>query len=150
MPSAARRSAKGSFDPVGFSSMPKKLRIRRDNAAKQGVLVEPGKRSVPEPGKLSIWGATGTFADARTLEVNDQAIAFYGHDRDEMASLIGKYKSGERFVSVEDYPHLAKFDDMARMAKANYPIPADSLKMMAKARGTDLETLIADLGVKLK
>lgn len=138
----------GAF--IATTEMPKKLRIRRDNAAKQGVLVEPGKRSVPEPGKLSIWGATGTFADARTLEVNDQAIAFYGHDRDEMASLIGKYKSGERFVSVEDYPHLAKFDDMARMAKANYPIPADSLKMMAKARGTDLETLIADLGVKLK
>lgn len=136
----------GAF--IATTEMPKKLRDKRDKAAAQGVLVEPGKREMPEPGKISIWQAVGTFANPRTMELNDQAIAYYRHDRAEVSGLIDRYKSGERYIDVADNPKWARFDDMARMAKAGKPIPGDALTQMAKWRGTDVDQLKTDLGVK--
>jgi hypothetical protein len=56
--------------------------------------------------------------------------------------------AGERYADVTEYPQLADFADMARMAKADMPIPGDALERMAKWRSQNLDELKKSLGVK--
>lgn len=158
----ARAAKGGEYGPNGewykagawiaTTEMPKKQREKLEKSAKGTVEIEPGKRVVPDPGKLAIYDVLrpGVYLDPRTMELNDHGMAYSQFSNDQVkqaGELLDKYKSGERQVPLANYWEFATYKDLARTALAKYPIPDEALSRMAKWRNETVETLKGNLGL---
>ena len=125
----------GSF--IATTDMPKMLRRKRIKAADKKVQFERNRYDksswvVPKPGQLSILNVLDPFLNLDN-SINEKAMLHYKRSEDEIEQareLAGKFGSGERWVNIEDYPTFARFEDLARLAEANKPIPEESFHEM--------------------
>lgn len=145
-PNQKRAKAGGEIGPNGESynagafiattDMPKKVKAKIAQAAAGKVVIEPGKWGVPNSGELSILDAIGgTYFNHRDGSVNEGFMEYQRDDeekRQQVHAAAKAYREGKRLVSVTEFPRLAKYNDIARMMRAEMPIPV-SLVPMAKA-----------------
>jgi hypothetical protein len=115
----------GAF--IATTDLPKKLKDKLKSSAIGKVVVEPGVFEVPKPGQMSLLDKLGgTVMNHRNGEINYQYLSYRGSTPEEVANyenLVGRWKAGERWVSVTDHPELAGFTDVARLYVAEMNIP---------------------------
>jgi hypothetical protein len=123
----------GAF--IATSEMPKRERHKAAQAATRKVQVRPYVWVVPEPHQIPIhpfiW--SGSVLNEYTGELNHTYIEYAGLTQEDIGEIMHFYeiyKTGQNFVSVEDYPHKAGFDTAARYIITGTPISRDVLNRM--------------------
>ncbi len=150
----------GAF--IATTDQPKAQKARMLRSAAQGATALIGPRSgrveVP-PGEMSIFEALGPGAalDPRAMELN-QAFMDYQRGRmtaDEFASyyknltdLLNRWHAGERFVKINDFPQVIKWEPLAHAIKNGITISGEVIDRVAKLRGISAEEARKQLGIK--
>ncbi len=133
----ARAKAGGEIGPNGepypggafiaTTDMPKKARANIEKWSKGKVQVDGYAWEVPEPGRMAILDKLGgTAMDPKNGEVNYSYLEYQQQPPEYVAmieEIAEKWKSGERWIDVNDYPSLANYKDVARLVVAGKPIP---------------------------
>ena len=121
----------GAF--IATQDIPKRLKDKLKQKATGRVRVRDG-HAVPEPGRMSIADKLGgTVMNPRDGSVNEQYldhIKASPEERTMYADLAAKYKAGEDWVDVNDYPSLARLEDVARLYAAGKPVPGAVLDVL--------------------
>jgi hypothetical protein len=126
--------------------MPKLVKQRFTKAASGRVQVEWGagadKYAVPEPGKMSILQKLSPFLqkDGTLLHEALRRAKYDAATLSRYEELAAKYRGGERWASVNEYPEFSNIKDVARLAESGLPIPGDVLK-----RGNIPDKFLADI-----
>lgn len=122
----------GAF--IATTDMPKKVRQKIDQAAKGKVQVDGYTWAVPEPGKMSILDRFGgTMMNPRNGEINYHYLEYSKATPKEVAmyeEITSKWKAGERWIDVHEYPSLSRLKDVARLVVAGKPVPAEAMHAM--------------------
>lgn len=128
---------------IATTDMPKKVKKKIKDASIRKVVIEPGKYGIPEPGKISILGAIGgTYFNHRDGKINYQFLDYQraGNDlRKQVEEAAKKYNEGERFVDIEQFYELSKFDDIARLMEAEKPLPGVLVPKAKSIFGVDFD-----------
>jgi len=131
----------GAF--IATTDLPKMLKRKIDKAAGDKIEIEPYKWVVPQPGQMSLMEKLGHVdANLHTGQVNEQYMDYLkltSEQRTKYRGLMERWKSGERFVSINEFPELANFKDMARLISKGHAVP-----------GAALDKLPADVREKLQ
>lgn len=137
----ARAKAGGEIGPNGepypggafiaTTEMPKRMKRKLEKAATGSVNWEPGQKwAVPEPGKMAICDKLmGTVLNHRDIDDINYDYMEHNNQPPEYVQMVkeiaAKWKDGERWIDVKDYPSLANFTDIARLVVAGKAIPGD-------------------------
>ncbi|CAB4165006.1 hypothetical protein UFOVP822_5 [uncultured Caudovirales phage] len=128
----------GAF--IATTEMPKRLKDKIKTAAGDGMVKvtdpETGKttrETPPSPNLMSISASMiGTLIGPRG-DVNHAHLDYLNASYDlrtKINELASKYKAGEKWVPINDYPEVAKGNDIYRLADAGLPIHPDLLQRM--------------------
>lgn len=131
----------GAF--IATTDMPKILKDKIKQAAGDGMVKvtdpETGnttRETPPSPNLMSISASMiGTFISPRGdvnhnyLDALEDRGASYDL-RTKINELARKYKAGEKWVPINDFPEVAKGNDIYRLADAGLPIHPELLKRM--------------------
>ena len=115
------------------------MKIEKAGKSSGKVKVDGNTWEVPQVGKTSLLDKLGgTVMDPRTGEINYQFLDYMRYTDEEKKTfeeLASKWKSGEKWVDIREYPKLANFIDIARMVVNNEAVPKEALdKMPEKVR----------------
>ena len=128
----------GAF--IATTEMPKRLKDKIKTAAGDGMVKvtdpETGKttrETPPSPNLMSISASMiGTLIGPRG-DVNHAHLDYLNASYDlrtKINDLARKYKAGEKWVPINDYPEVAKGNDIYRLADAGLPIHPELLDRM--------------------
>lgn len=129
----------GAF--IATTEMPKKLKSKLQKMATGRVQVtqyesgKPTEYAVPEPGKMSILDKMGGGQpmDGRDGSINQQFVKYNNVAPERVAAwerAAEKYRAGERWADVNEFPELANVIDAARLLAADRPIPGAVLESL--------------------
>lgn len=152
-PKQKRAAAGGEIGPNGehyrggafiaTTELPKRLKDKIKQAAGDGMVkvTDPKtgnttRETPPSPNLMSISASMiGTFISPRGdvnhnyLDALEDRGASYDL-RTKINELARKYKAGEKWVPINDFPEVAKGNDIYRLADAGLPIHPELLKRM--------------------
>jgi hypothetical protein len=122
----------GAF--IATQDVPKRIKDKLQKSAAGKVQVDGHRWEVPAPGQMSILDKMGgTVLNPRDGSVNYNYLEYSKATADEVKAyeeVAEKWKAGERWVSVNDYPQLAGLKDAARLVVAGQPVPGAILDKM--------------------
>lgn len=122
----------GAF--IATTDIPKKVKEKIKKAATGKVQTSPTEWDVPAAGKMSIFSkVAGTAYNHRDRSINYTYLEYQKYSIEEVKQveeIVRKLNAGEKWIDVNDYPWLANFSDLSRMAVTGVPIPGDAMKYM--------------------
>jgi hypothetical protein len=130
---------------IATTDLPKKTRRKIANAAKGKREIEPYKWEVPPLGKSPIFRLGGTELNLRQGEESvfmPYVSQRYGNNPkyiQKLQQLVDKWKAGERYFDVLEFPEMAQFDDVARFMEAEQPIPGELVPLAKRIFGADFD-----------
>lgn len=116
----------GAF--IATTELPKKLRDRLKTTSKGTVEVASGVREQPQPGQMAIYDKLrpGIYFNPRSNQFMTEAQPWgqlSNTERADYEGLLTKFKSGEKWIKVNEYPQFASFKDVALLYVSGQPIP---------------------------
>jgi GNAT superfamily N-acetyltransferase len=128
----------GAF--IATQDLPKKIKDKMKQLATGKVRVGMSGFAVPEPGMMSIVDKMGgSVFNHRDGKINQQYLDYIkasAEDRKMYEELAEKHRNGVEWVSVDDYPKIAGYTDIARLYVAGKPVPESLLsKVPESVRG---------------
>ena len=143
MPMTQPRAKHGEIGPNGevypggafiaTQDLSKKMRDKLTKKATGRVQTRDGWAN-PEPGQMSIVDKLGgTVMNPRNGDINHRYLDYIDAspaDRAMYADLSERHKGGQSWVSINEYPQLARLSDVARLYAAGLPVPGAALEVL--------------------
>jgi hypothetical protein len=139
---------------IATQDIPKKQKEKLRKAASGKVQVEGYQWEVPEPGQMAILhNLGGTVLNPRDGSINYNYLEYMKYSADEVAEfeeVVRRWKAGERWIKVTEFPRMARFADLARMQLAGMDVPGRALEASGNQSGQTKEQAAESLGVNTR